>query len=145
MLRLLYKADLPQVLVIEELTQLAPWSAETFERCWEAGFHGWVVESDDKIIGFIIVSFQAGETHILNLCIHPDYQRKGLGQQLMQQVLIRARFQHMSTAFLEVRRSNLKAIQLYEKMGFVQIGERKHYYPAENGREDALIFAMDLT
>lgn len=144
MLRSLSKLDLPQVLNIEILTQIAPWSAETFERCLEAGFRGWVIEQNERILGFIIVSFQSGESHILNLCVHPDYQCKGHGQQLIEEALFRAKAQKMSTAFLEVRRSNYKAIALYEKMGFVQIGERKQYYPALNGREDALMFAKDL-
>jgi ribosomal-protein-alanine N-acetyltransferase len=145
MLRLFNKTDLQDILRIEELGQVAPWTADIFERCWDAGYRGWVIEKEARVVGFIVVSFQAGEAHILNLGVHPDFQRQGHAEELLKQVLVRAKAQNVSTAFLEVRRSNVKAIALYEKMDFVQIGERKQYYPALKGREDALTFAKDLT
>jgi ribosomal-protein-alanine N-acetyltransferase len=145
MLRLFNKTDLRDILYIEEVGQIAPWTADIFERCWEAGYRGWVIEKDAKVVGFIVVSFQAGEAHILNLGVHPDFQRQGYAYQLLEQVLVRAKAQDISTAFLEVRRSNVKAIALYEKMDFIQVGERKGYYPGVKGREDALTFAKDLS
>lgn len=144
MLRLAQKSDLPSLLEIETLTQYSPWNAETFVRCWEAGYTNWVVERESNVVGFIVVSFQAGEGHILNLGVHPLFQRQGLGAQLLNHALSSAKMMSLNMAFLEVRRGNTKAIALYEKMGFIQVGERKGYYPALSGREDALIFAKDL-
>jgi ribosomal-protein-alanine N-acetyltransferase len=145
MLRNISLSDLPQLLLIEQLTQFSPWTAEIFERCLQAHYEGWVWEIDDKIAGFIISAQQVGENHILNIGVHPDYQRQGIGQTLVAYVLETAKKKASHISFLEVRRSNTKAIALYEKVGFVQIGERKNYYVAFQGREDALIFAKDLT
>lgn len=144
MLRQQTETDLPQILIIESLTQIAPWTTETFERCWQAGYPGWIIEQDKKIIGFIIATFNVGETHILNLCVHPDYQRKGFGKELLLHVLKEAKTRGVGIAFLEVRRSNRNAIALYQKMHFIQVAERKNYYPSTHGREDALVFAKDL-
>lgn len=143
MLRPIQKSDTPSLLEIENLTQFSPWSIETFERCWQAGYKGWVLEKDQKIIGFLIVSFQAGEIHILNLCIHPQFQRQGFGQKLIKHLFSITKSQGGGVIFLEVRKFNKNAIALYKKMNFVQIGERKNYYDSPKGREDALVFAID--
>jgi [ribosomal protein S18]-alanine N-acetyltransferase len=145
MLRLLNEIDYPQLLIIEKLTQLAPWTLETFERCMSMGYKGWVIEQDQQVAGFIILAMQVGEAHIMNLCVHPNFQRRGFGRQLIEHVLQKAREKHAHIVFLEVRRSNHPAIMLYEQMGFMQISERKGYYATAKGREDALVFAKDLT
>lgn len=144
MLRELTITDLPKVLVIEEATQKAPWSGEVFTRCLEMGYKGWVLEESEQITGFVLLSFVLGECHILNLCVHPDHQRKGLGRALLQHALVQAKQKGAGIAYLEVRRSNARAIALYSQEGFVQISERKNYYPDPKVREDALVFAKDL-
>lgn len=144
MLRLVSENDLPRLLRIEKLTQITPWTKETFERCWQVGYLGWVIELDEKVVAFIIVSMRAGEAHILNLCTHPDFQRRGFAMQLLEHVLSVARKKEVGIAYLEVRRSNVNAITLYDKLGFTQIGDRKNYYITAKGREDALVFAKDL-
>ncbi len=144
MLRNLNELDFAQLIAIEQLTQNAPWSRETFERCWQAGYQGWVIEFDQNVVGFIIVTMHVGESHILNLGVHPNYQRKGFGRKLLSHAINMARGKEVVITYLEVRRSNKSAIALYQQLGFVQIGERKDYYPTQNGREDALVFAKDL-
>jgi len=144
MLRELTITDLPQVLAIEQATQKAPWSEDVFTRCLEMGYKGWVLAESDQITGFLLMSFVLGECHILNLCVHPDYQRKGLGRELLQHALLQAKQKGAGIAYLEVRRSNKRAIALYNQAGFVQISERKNYYPDPKVREDALVFAKDL-
>ena len=136
---------LPQLVIIEALGQLAPWPFDVFKRCLLAGyaFLGWV--NEDQVIGFIIYSFSVGECHILNLCVHPDYQGLGVGKNLLVHALTVAHETGAEIAFLEVRCSNHRAIALYQAMGFNQIGERKGYYPRGEGREDALVFAKDLS
>lgn len=145
MLRALTKSDLGQVLAIEESQQVVPWTEETFETCIEAGYTGWVIDQNKEIIGFVIVAMRKTECHILNLCVKKSYQRKGYGRKMLEHVLQRAAQKDVSIAYLEVRRSNRKAISLYEKMKFYLVGERKDYYPAPLGKEDALIFVKDLT
>lgn len=144
MIRTLHESDFPQILVIENLTQVAPWTVETFERCQSSGYAGWIAEREGIILGFIIMTMQAAESHILNLGVHPDYQRQGYGAMLLQHAIDTAKAKDIGIAFLEVRKSNKKAINLYEKFGFVQIGDRKDYYTTLKGREDALVFAKDL-
>jgi ribosomal-protein-alanine N-acetyltransferase len=143
-IRELAKTDFPAVIAIEALTQTAPWSEAAFERCWEANYRGWVIEQDNKIIGFILLSLKIGECHVLNLSVHPDKQRQGLGEEMMNYGLSWAKENGAGIVYLEVRRSNLAAIALYRKMNFKLIGERNKYYLSSLGAEDALVFARDL-
>lgn len=145
MLRSLSKSDLNEILQIEESVHVAPWSEEIFNRCLEAGYMGWVVEKEDKIIGFIVVAQQGLECHILNICISQLFQHQGYGRKLLEHALKNAKESGVGIAYLEVRRSNDHAIDLYKKMRFQMIGEREGYYPTPSGQmEDALIFARDL-
>jgi [ribosomal protein S18]-alanine N-acetyltransferase len=144
MLRTFFKSDLHQLLSIEESVHIAPWTVETFETCFKSGYTGWVVEKDNKIIGFVIISLQADECHVLNLCVANEYQHQGFGRKLIEHALSHAKRQGIGIAYLEVRRSNSRAIALYRKLKFHLIGERKSYYPSQMGYEDALIFAKSL-
>ena len=145
MIRELITSDLPVLMALEEATQAAPWSNAIFLRCLEAKYPGWVIVEADKVVGFTLMSLIAGECHILNLCIHPKFQRRGFGRQLLEHALAWAKKQGAGMVYLEVRRSNLPAIQLYLHMDFNQIGERKNYYPGPNGKkEDALVYARDI-
>ncbi len=144
MLRNLMDSDLTQVIEIEYAAQVVPWSADVFKRCLSFNYDAWVIDLDQKVVGFIIVSVIAYELHILNLCIHPHYQRRGFGLKLLNYALHQAKLHGDSMAYLEVRCSNKSAIALYDKVGFVQIGERKNYYPTLSAHEDALVFAKEL-
>lgn len=145
MLRNIFRSDLEQLLSIERLVQALPWTEHSFNLCFQAGCFGWVIEIDKKIIGFIIISSRQQECHILNLCIDIPYQHQGFGKKLLEQALSEAEKQGLHLVYLEVRRSNAKAIALYKKEGFQVVGERKGYYPAEEGHEDALVLAKWLT
>jgi ribosomal-protein-alanine N-acetyltransferase len=144
MIRKLREDDLGQVALIENATQAVPWTEKIFKDCWGAGYPGWVLEQDAKVVSFSIVAMHGDECHLLNLCVHPRYQRQGLGSQMLLHVLHYAKQQAAMMIYLEVRESNARAIALYKKMHFTQIGTRKEYYPGLNGREDAFIFARDL-
>lgn len=144
MLRKMAKGDLQQMFAIEQSVQGAPWSEETFKVMFEMQYDGWVAERDNRIVGYIVVALQPDECHILNLCVAREYQRQGLGRMLLEYGLNEAKNRDMGIAYLEVRRSNTRAIALYRKMKFILIGERKHYYQTVSGPEDALIFAMSL-
>jgi ribosomal-protein-alanine N-acetyltransferase len=144
MFRKMVKADVPQLLVIEQSVQGAPWTEETFKTCFEMAYEGWVLEIDGHIAGYLVVSLQMDECHILNLCVARDYQRQGYGHLLLEQAISTAKSSNISIVYLEVRRSNSRAISLYRKFQFHQIGERKDYYQTVSGNEDALIFAISL-
>lgn len=137
-------ADIPAVAGVERASYLFPWSEGVFRDCVRVGYLCRVVESADEIVGYGIMSFGAGEAHILNVCIRNDERGTGLGRRLMNFLLDRAREEYMQEVFLEVRPSNTVAIRLYETLGFVRIGLRKSYYQATGGREDALVYKLDL-
>jgi ribosomal-protein-alanine N-acetyltransferase len=143
-IRELAKTDFPAIIAIEALTQASPWSEAAFERCWEANYRGWVMEKDNRIVAFVLLSLKIGECHILNLSVHPEVQRQGLGEEIMNYGLSWAKASGAGIVYLEVRRSNKAAISLYRKMNFKLIGERKKYYLSSLDAEDALVFARDL-
>lgn len=148
MLRHLCIADVPALLRIELATQPSPWSREIFEKCLAgAGCEGWGVECDGALVGFVFFSLKPiGEAHLFNLCVDPIFQRRGLGAQLLQCAISKAKLAKSEVMFLEVRRSNKPAIALYLRYGFVQVGKRKNYYPSVEGfREDAITFALELS
>ena len=144
MLRTITKSDLRQLLAIENAVHVVPWTEDTFKVCFQAGYLGWALELDRQMIGFIIVSMRVDECHILNICVAKAYQHQGYGRQLLEYALNEAKERGAGIAYLEVRRSNTRAISLYRKMKFQLISERKDYYPTVAGREDALVFAKNL-
>jgi len=144
MIRKLRQEDLSQVAAIEKATQGLPWMDKIFYDCFQAGYPSWVQEEGDKIISFVIVSFHGDECHLLNLGVHPHYQRQGFGTQMLEYVMHSAKQLGAMMIYLEVRESNERAIALYQKMHFAHIGTREDYYPAYEGRENGLIYARDL-
>lgn len=136
--------DVSQVVRNERLSYSHPWSDGIFNDCLQSGNDCWLIKRQNKILGHAILSVAAGESHLLNVCIAPDYQGEGLGRILVEHILKCARGKDAERIFLEVRPTNQVAIQLYASLGFKEIGVRKGYYPAVDGREDALVLALDL-
>ncbi len=143
-LRNMVPNDLSQVSDIERRSYQFPWSHGVFRDCLLAGYNCVAVEHEETVVGYGILSIAAGEAHILNLCIDPSYRSLGLGQKLLDELLSRAREAEVSQVFLEVRPSNETAIALYRKRGFHKIANRKAYYQATDGREDASVYAKKL-
>ena len=92
----------------------------------------------------ITIQLEAGENHLLNLCVAPHWQRKGYGNLMLDHAIRLARLQKCSSMFLEVRPSNPSGIRLYEQKGFCTVGKRPGYYRAADGREDAIVMRLDL-
>ena len=126
---------------IEKRAYDYPWTETIFQDCLRVGYCCWVMERDDEIIAYGVMSVAVGESHILNLCVDPEFQSSGLGKMLLSRLLEIAREHNAYMTFLEVRPSNFAAIKLYLNCGFNEIGMRRNYYPAKIGREDALILA----
>jgi len=143
-IRPLTGADLDAVMEIEIRAYDFPWTQSIFRDCLRVGYCCWCCENEGIIQGYGVMSAAAGESHILNLTVHPESQRQGIGSKLLKHFLQLARRHGADTIMLEVRPSNRKAINLYEKLGFNEIGVRRNYYPAEDGREDALMLALNL-
>ena len=136
--------DLPAVGVMEEASYEFPWSVGVFADCLTAGHSCWVLCVDGVINGYGILSMGAGEAHVLNICIDPRCRGQGLGRHLLGRLLDIARWNSAERVFLEVRPSNPMAKSLYDSVGFQQVGKRPRYYPARNGREDAIVMMLEL-
>ena len=143
-IRTMSYADLKSVISVEKKAYPHPWTLGIFRDCLRIGYNAWVMTLDKEIIGYGIVMLSAGEAHILNICIEPDFQNKGLGRYLLCHILKKSKQTDVDMVLLEVRRSNTTAQQLYQSEGFHELGVRKAYYPADNGREDAIILAKYL-
>lgn len=142
--RAMLKSDLREIRTIEERNYEFPWSKGIFKDCIKAGYHCRVLQLPDEIGAYGIMSVGAEESHILNLCVHPDWQGRGLARRLLKHLMNLARINGAQTTFLEVRPSNEPALRLYRAAGFCELGVRPNYYPKPNGREDALIMAKTL-
>ncbi|MDV3238648.1 MAG: ribosomal protein S18-alanine N-acetyltransferase [Gammaproteobacteria bacterium] len=138
------EADLPEIMEIERRAYPYPWTIGILRDCLRVGYNCWLYEQNGVIQAYGVMSVAAGEAHVLNLCVRPESQGSGLGRRMLTQLIALARRHGADTLLLEVRPSNLAALHLYRKMGFNEVGSRKNYYPAEHGREDALIFALSL-
>ncbi len=137
--------DLEKVMKIEEAVYEFPWPIGIFRDCLGAGYCCWLIEQDNCVSGYGVMSVLADEAHILNLCINPDLQNNGLGKEMLDYLIELAKGHQADVMFLEVRPSNGQALKIYEKSGFDEVGSRKDYYPAKFGREDAVILAKQLT
>jgi len=143
--RPMLEEDLQAIMQIEQAAYQFPWTEAIFQDCLRVGYCCWILEIDDNVVGHGVMSVAAGESHILNLCVHPDSQNSGLGREMLEHLLVIARHHLADTVFLEVRPSNEAAKRLYWGAGFNDVGIRSNYYPAESGREDAVIMARNLT
>ena len=145
-LRPMREADLDAVMDIELQAYPYPWTRGIFRDCLRSNYAMWVQESAaGAVLGYGVLSIAADEAHLLNLCSAPGQQGQGLGQRMLQALLKIAGGHGAQRVFLEVRPSNRRAVALYERSGFNEIGRRPRYYPAiNNGREDAIVMAMEL-
>jgi ribosomal-protein-alanine N-acetyltransferase len=143
-MRLMLDGDVSSIMQIEVRAYPFPWTAGIFRDCIRAGYSCHVLLKDGKIAAYVVMSIGAREAHILNICVCPEQRGKGYGRIMMHKMIALARQLQVDMMFLEVRPSNTAARRLYEKLGFNEVGIRDNYYPAEQGREDALLLAMQL-
>ncbi len=142
--RRMSEPDLAEVAALENAAYMFPWSVGIFRDCLRVGYTCRVLEAPDGIGGYGIMSMGAGEAHILNVCIRADLRGQGIGRRLLVWLLDEARTAGQGWVFLEVRPSNRPAILLYESLGFAPVGLRRGYYQAVGGREDAIVYRLDL-
>jgi ribosomal-protein-alanine N-acetyltransferase len=104
-----------------------------------------VRDADGELAGYYLLMYALDEAHLLDVAVAGKRQRQGLGRRLLYQIGARALGQGMESILLEVRPSNERALEVYRRHGYVQIGRRKGYYPAgPAGREDAIVMRLDL-
>lgn len=132
---------------VESQAHPVPWSQETLVKCIEVGFYAAVIEFNTELVGYGMISLAADESHILNFAVKPMSQRQGFGERLVLHLIDVAKQRLIKNMFLEVRISNIPAIRLYEKVGFVCIDRRKDYYDTKDKdvKEDAWVMKLELT
>jgi ribosomal-protein-alanine N-acetyltransferase len=138
-IRRMCEADLDAVMAIENVIYTHPWTRGNFVESLDAGSHCWIMEWQSVIVGYAVLTTGAGEAHLLNLSVALTCQRRGLGREMLMYVIDFIKQNKVSAMFLEVRVSNLAARALYAQTGFREIGTRRGYYPAQAGREDAIV------
>lgn len=126
--------DLDPVLAIEALSSLTPWSramfidemSNLFSHCFVAGTMG---DREKTILGFLCFRTVEDESELLDLCVHPQYRRLGIGKELMTFYIDDCRKRGILKAYLEVNALNQPAIRLYQLNSFSPVGTRKNFYP----------------
>jgi ribosomal-protein-alanine N-acetyltransferase len=138
------EADLPAVMAIESEIYVYPWTPGNFRDSLAAGYSCWTYACGGELYGYGVVMQAADEAHLLNLSIAAVRQRQGYGSLLLQRLCELATGRGARLMFLEVRPSNPGGLRLYARHGFEHVGLRRDYYPAPQGREDAMIFSLPL-
>ena len=146
-IRKMKDTDIAAVSRIEKLTHIQPWSENVLTDCYHSDYLCLVAEENDyqkELKGYIILSQVLDEAHLLNLCVSLKNQGFGLGRELTARGIKEVVKRGARKMFLEVRRSNMRAIRLYESFGFSEIGIRTNYYQGSSMSEDAVVMALVL-
>jgi ribosomal-protein-alanine N-acetyltransferase len=138
------EADLDAVAAAEARIYAFPWTRGNFADSLAAGHEAWLAEQGGRMIGYAVVMQVLDEAHLLNISVLPELQRGGRGSALLGHLWGRARQRAATRMLLEVRPGNLAGQEFYLRHGFVEIGRRRDYYPAHEGREDAIVMAREL-
>lgn len=142
--RLMVAADLDAVAAAEWRTHTFPWTRGNFADSLVAGHAAWLVQEDEAMTAYAVMMQVLNEAHLLNMTVLPELQRSGRGSALLRHLFDEARRCDVKRMLLEVRPGNRVGQALYRRHGFVEIGRRRGYYPAHEGREDAIVMARDL-
>jgi ribosomal-protein-alanine N-acetyltransferase len=137
-------SDLDAVSAAEQCIYPFPWTRGNFADSLKAGHRGWLCLEDGAMVGYAIIMVVLEEVHLLNISVLPERQRQGIGSALLQHLFAEGRAGRAQRMFLEVRVSNASGLALYRHFGFAVVGQRRGYYPAAEGREDAIVMARDL-
>ena len=131
-------SHVPQIARLEEICFSEPWSEKSIASELENPLSLWLVALDgETVAGYIGSQTVMDETDMMNVAVHPEYRRQGIGEALVMALIRQLQQTGSKNLSLEVRTSNVSARNLYEKLGFIQVGKRPRYY--RNPREDAYI------
>ena len=137
-------ADLDAVAEAEARIHAFPWTRGNFADSLAAGHGAWLVEEGGRMTAYALMMQVLDEAHLLNISVLPELQRRGRGSALLIHTFEQARMQAATRMLLEVRPGNISGQGFYKRHGFVEIGRRRDYYPAHQGREDAIVMAREL-
>lgn len=136
------ESHVPQIAKIEQLCFNDPWSENSIASELNNRLSLWLVAVEDEhVIGYVGSQTVIGETDMMNIAVHPDHRRKGIGTALILELIDALKTRGSHSLMLEVRRSNSSAISVYKNLGFLEVGRRKNYY--RNPKEDALIMRKE--
>ncbi len=138
------EARLDAVLAIEQRAYPHPWSRGNFADSLRSGYEAQLLCAGETVLGYFVAMQGVDEVHLLNITVSPEYQGQGWGRVLLDALAIWSRGRGAQWLWLEVRVGNLRAQHVYLRYGFRRVGERKHYYPAAQGREDAIVMSLKL-
>lgn len=131
-----------QIADLERLCFNDPWSVNSIASEVYNRLALWLVAlEDEKVVGYVGSQTVLGETDMMNIAVHPDYRKQGIGTALIKELIDALAQRGSHSLMLEVRASNAPAISVYKNLGFAGVGRRKNYY--RNPREDALILRKE--
>lgn len=136
--------DIEAVTQIEREICAFPWTCGNFADSLVAGYSCWVNDFDGQPASYGVMMVAAGEAQLLNLGVAADRQGRGLGREMLRHLTDVARDHRATVMLLEVRTSNMAARGLYTQAGFRVLATRRNYYPATQGREDAVVMELPL-
>ncbi|HZW12504.1 MAG TPA: ribosomal protein S18-alanine N-acetyltransferase [Noviherbaspirillum sp.] len=138
--------DLPEVMNIENSVYPHPWTRGNFLDSLYSGYQAWTVrEPSAALAGYFLLMLAVDEAHLLNISVRRDLHGQGVGRLQLDKIMAIAKENGMTSVLLEVRPSNVRALAVYQRYGFVQIGLRKGYYPGDgNTREDAIVMRFHI-
>jgi ribosomal-protein-alanine N-acetyltransferase len=142
--RVLVPNDARHLAEIDRSATAYPWTLCQFESGLSGSEFGWGLENSEGLVAFALFNQVLDEATLLNVAVDPRWQRKGLAHALLIDAIRRLVLRGVSRCLLEVRAGNRAAIALYERLGFERDGLRRNYYPADNGREDALLMSLQI-
>lgn len=138
--------DLTEVLAVERQAYPVPWTHGNFVDAIAAGYPAEVLRGPQlELLGYWVAMAGVDEMHLLNITVAPACQGRGLAVLMLDRLSALCRVQGLTQLWLEVRDSNARARQVYERYGFVAVGRRRAYYPVLQGpREDAVLMSLQL-
>lgn len=134
--------NIEAVFAIEQAAQSHPMSRSVMLSCFSKRYFNAQMVIDGVVAGFYIAEFLIDESSLIEICIAPSFQGKGLGKQLLEHYIATAKNKGAMSCWLEVRESNLAARKLYEALDFNEVDCRRNYYPTTKGHEDAIIMSF---
>lgn len=137
-------SDVDAVLRLERQIYAFPWTRGNFIDALAAGYGAWLLHHDGGLAAYAVLLLAPDEAQLLNISVAPERQRAGLGGALLAFLRDQARAGGALRMLLEVRASNASAQAFYRDQGFAEIARRRGYYPALQGREDALVLELPL-
>jgi ribosomal-protein-alanine N-acetyltransferase len=109
-----------------------------------SGYEAQLLCAGEVVIGYFVAMRGVDEVHLLNITVAPGFQGQGWGRVMLDALALWSRREGAQWLWLEVRTSNTRALQVYQRYGYRRVGERKNYYPADAGREDAIVMSYKL-